>query len=350
MKQAIALARKGLGRTAPNPPVGALIVKNSKVIGKGFHPKAGLPHAEVFALEEAGEEAKGATLYVTLEPCTHFGKTPPCVDAIIRAGIKKVAIGVQDPNPVVTGQGIERLKTHGIEVNLGIASGEAAELIRWYEKWMRSSTPYVILKVAMTLDGKIATTKGDSKWITSEASREIVHELRDKVDAVLVGIGTVLADDPQLTCRISGGRDPVRVIVDKDYMIPVTARCLGEKCLVFTSKDPKKRKEILNTETKVVKISPSKTGRLSWDEIFSFLGKQGMHAVMIEGGSRINASVIRSRRVDQIMAFISPRLLGGGISVTEGISPAKIAEAVSLKVFEIKQIGGDILIDAFRGK
>jgi diaminohydroxyphosphoribosylaminopyrimidine deaminase/5-amino-6-(5-phosphoribosylamino)uracil reductase len=350
MIQAISLARKGLGRTAPNPPVGALIVKNSKIIGKGFHPKAGLPHAEIFALEQAGKNAKNATLYVTLEPCTHFGKTPPCVDAIISAGIKRVVIGVKDPNPVVAGKGIKKLKAHGIKVDLA-ATDEALKLIRWYEKWMKNGIPYVILKVAMTLDGKIATTKGDSKWITSVRSREMVHVLRNEVDAVLVGIGTVLADDPQLTCRIPfGGRDPLRVIVDKDFVIPAGARCLGERCIVFTSKDPKKRKEILDTGTKVIKVSSDQSGRLSWDEMLSFLGKQGLHSVMIEGGSRINSSVINAGKVDRLLAFVAPMVLGGGVPVTQGNSPDKIKNALPLKIQEIKQIENDILIDAYLGE
>ncbi|MCD6571577.1 MAG: bifunctional diaminohydroxyphosphoribosylaminopyrimidine deaminase/5-amino-6-(5-phosphoribosylamino)uracil reductase RibD [Deltaproteobacteria bacterium] len=346
MKQAIELAQKGLGRTAPNPPVGAMIVRDSQVVGEGFHPKAGLPHAEIYALRQAGEKARDATMYITLEPCSHFGKTPPCVDAIIRAGIKRVVVGTIDPNPIVAGHGIEELKSHGIEVNLGVASQEALGLIIWYEKWIKSKYPYVILKVAMTIDGRIATTKGDSKWITSEKSREEVHQLRDKVDAVLVGIGTVLTDDPRLTCRIPEGRDPLRVIVDKDFMIPAKARCLGKKCLLFTSEDPESRRDIINTGTKVIQLPLDPSGRLSWDDMLGYLGKLGLHAVMIEGGSRINTSVITSGKVDRLMAFISPRLLIGGIPVISGDSLDKIKDAIPLKIYNIQRLDDDILIEA----
>ncbi|MEA3222710.1 MAG: bifunctional diaminohydroxyphosphoribosylaminopyrimidine deaminase/5-amino-6-(5-phosphoribosylamino)uracil reductase RibD [Thermodesulfobacteriota bacterium] len=345
MRQAIDLAKKGLGRTAPNPPVGAMIVRNSQVVGEGFHPKAGLPHAEIYALRQAGEKARGATMYVTLEPCSHFGKTPPCTDAIIRAGIKKVVIGAIDPNPIVAGQGIESLKSHGIEVKLGVASQEAVDLIMWYEKWIKKKQPYVILKVAMTMDGRIATSKGDSKWITSEKSREMVHGLRDKVDAVLVGIGTVLTDDPRLTCRISGGRNPLRIIIDKDFIIPQGARCLGERCLIFTSKDPGIRTDIINT--KVVQLPLDPSGRLSWDGILGHLGKLGLHAVMIEGGGRINTSVVVSGKVDKLMVFVAPRLLVGGIPAMDGVSPDAIKDAIPLKIYDMQRLDDDILIEAF---
>lgn len=350
MRQAIDLGKKGLGRTAPNPPVGAVIVRGSQVVGEGFHPKAGLPHAEIYALRQAGEKARGATMYVTLEPCSHFGKTPPCTDAIIHAGIKRVVIGATDPNPIVAGQGIEGLKSHGIEVKLGVASQEALDLIMWYEKWIKKKQPYVILKVAMTMDGRIATTKGDSKWITSERSREVVHGLRDNVDAVLVGIGTVLTDDPRLTCRISGGRNPLRVIIDKDFIIPQGARCLGERCLVFTSKDPEIRADIINTNTKVVQLPLDPFGRLSWDDILGHLGKLGLHAVMIEGGGRINTSVITSGRVDRLMVFVAPRLLTGGVPVMGGVSPDAIKDAIPLKVYDIQRLDDDILIEALLGE
>ena len=220
MNEAIALARQAIGRTAPNPSVGALVVKDGQVVGRGFHPKAGKPHAEVYALAEAGDNARGAALYVTLEPCNHFGKTPPCTEAIIKAGISRVVVGTLDPNPIVAGKGIERLKDAGIVVDVGICEEECNDLIAWYAFWLMDGRPYVILKAAITLDGRVATATGDSQWISSEESRQYVHELRNQVDGLIVGIGTVLKDDPLLTCRMEGGRDPMRIILDPQLRYP----------------------------------------------------------------------------------------------------------------------------------
>ncbi|HQP30528.1 MAG TPA: bifunctional diaminohydroxyphosphoribosylaminopyrimidine deaminase/5-amino-6-(5-phosphoribosylamino)uracil reductase RibD, partial [Deltaproteobacteria bacterium] len=214
MLQALEQARKGLGRTAPNPPVGAVIVKAGRIIGEGFHPAAGQPHAEIFALKSCKEDPKGATLYVTLEPCRHFGKTPPCTRAIIAAGLRRVVIATRDPNPIMAGKGRQELVDAGIEVVSGVCEDEARDLIRWYTHWMMHKRPFVMVKAAVTLDGRIAAAGGDSKWISSEASRKKVHVWRNEFDAVLVGIGTVIKDDPLLTCRIEGGRDPLRVIID----------------------------------------------------------------------------------------------------------------------------------------
>ncbi len=203
----------------PTPVSGALVVKDGHIVGRGFHPKAGKPHAEVYALEEAGDKARGASLYVTLEPCNHFGKTPPCTEAIIKAGISRVVAGTLDPNPIVAGKGIERLKEAGIMVDVGICEEKCNDLIEWYAFWLKVGRPYVILKAAITLDGCVATTTGDSQWISSEESRHYVHELRNQVDGLIVGIGTVLKDDPLLTCRMEGGRDPMRIILDPQLHI-----------------------------------------------------------------------------------------------------------------------------------
>jgi diaminohydroxyphosphoribosylaminopyrimidine deaminase/5-amino-6-(5-phosphoribosylamino)uracil reductase len=346
MKKAIRLAKKALGRTAPNPPVGAVIVKEDRIVGKGFHPKAGLPHAEVYALRDAGEDARGATLYVTLEPCSHHGRTPPCADEIIEAGIKRVVLGAVDLNPIVAGRGIERLRSSGIEVVAGVEEKAAEDLIRWYACWMKKKQPFVIAKAAMTLDGKIAAPGGDSKWISSDKSRAVVHELRNQVDGILVGIGTVIKDDPQLTCRIHGGRDPMRIIIDKDYRIPETARSVGENCIIFTAKTPGSRPEIGQAGAHVVQLPLDSTGRFAWRDVLGHLGEMGLHAVLVEGGSSIHSSLIRSGSVDKFLVFIAPKLLGQGVPIVQWEAPERIAEACSLVITKVKTIGGDVLIEA----
>ena len=267
MHQALLMARKGLGRTAPNPPVGAVIVKGNRIIGAGYHPAAGQAHAEIYALKACTEVPRGATMYVTLEPCCHFGKTPPCTQAIIAAGITRVVIGVRDPNPVVAGKGMDALVSAGIEVAEGVCRPDSKELIRWYAHWISRRRPFVIVKAAMTLDARIATLSGDSKWISCEASRLKVHAWRNEVDAVLVGIGTVLKDDPQLTCRIVGGRDPVRIILDQDLLIPLHAKCLGGKCIVISGKELSERPDLTQGGTKVVHLGLDAAGALAWTDI-----------------------------------------------------------------------------------
>jgi diaminohydroxyphosphoribosylaminopyrimidine deaminase/5-amino-6-(5-phosphoribosylamino)uracil reductase len=346
MKQAISLAKQGLGRTAPNPPVGAVVVKDGHIVGRGFHPKAGLPHAEVYALRQAGADARGATLYVTLEPCSHHGKTPPCTEAIIDAGIARVVTGTLDPNPIVAGRGIERLRHSGIEVVVGVEQQDCQDLIKWYAFWMRSKRPFVIAKAAMTLDGKIATLSGDSKWISSEQSREAVHELRNHVDGILVGIGTVLNDDPQLTCRTTGGRDPIRLILDRDFKVSRTARVLGENCIVFTARDPESRPEITQTGTTIVQMPLDSAGRFAWKDILAYLGEKGLHALLVEGGSSIHSGLILSKNVEKILVFVAPKLLGRGIGLVDWKAPERIADASGLVITGVKTIGGDVLIEA----
>ncbi len=346
MARAVALARKGLGRTAPNPPVGAVVVRDSHIIGEGFHPRAGEPHAEVFALRQAGAAARGATLYVTLEPCSHFGRTPPCVNAILEAGIARVVVGSVDPNPVVAGRGIRTLREQGVKVEVGAARKQTAELIAWYAFWMGKKRPYLIVKAAMTLDGRIAAPSGDSKWISSEESRAYVHELRDRADGVLVGIGTVEKDDPLLTCRRPGGRDPYRIVIDPGYVIPPAARCLGERAVLFTAGDPQSRPEVIETGSRVVRLPADKSGRFSWQDVLHELGSMGLHAVVAEGGSSILSSLIRSRMVDELLVFIAPKLLGGGVPLVAWDPPDTVAGAVPLVVTGARIIGGDVLVSA----
>ncbi|HDP25888.1 MAG TPA: bifunctional diaminohydroxyphosphoribosylaminopyrimidine deaminase/5-amino-6-(5-phosphoribosylamino)uracil reductase RibD [Deltaproteobacteria bacterium] len=350
MQEAISLARQGLGRTAPNPPVGAVVVRDATIVGSGYHPKAGQPHAEIHALQASGLKAKGSTLYVTLEPCNHYGRTPPCTDAIIASGISRVVVGTPDPNPVVAGKGIERLRGEGIEVLVGVEEARARELIRFYETWIRCNRPHVILKAAMSLDARIATDRGDSRWISSEESRAYVHEIRNEVDGILVGIGTVIADDPQLTCRIPGGRNPVRVIVDPKLRIPPDARCLGEDTLLITAKPPEGPGNITVGGPRVKVIPADHRGRIPWKDIFSTLGAMGMHAVLVEGGSATFSSLIQSSLVDEVMLFIAPKLFGGGIPLVNWGSPESVADALPLVITGLKSLGKDVLITARMGE
>ncbi|HPI93663.1 MAG TPA: bifunctional diaminohydroxyphosphoribosylaminopyrimidine deaminase/5-amino-6-(5-phosphoribosylamino)uracil reductase RibD [Deltaproteobacteria bacterium] len=345
MNEAIALARQAIGRTAPNPSVGAVIVKDGQVVGRGFHPKAGMPHAEVYALREAGEEARGAALYVTLEPCDHHGRTPPCTESVIRAGISRVIVGTLDPNPLVAGKGIERLKTAGITVDTGVCEEVCRDLILWYGTWMEKKRPYVILKAAVTLDGRIAAATGDSQWISSEVSRAFVHELRNRVDGVMVGSGTVVSDDPLLTCRMEGGRDPVRIILDPRLEVPHTARSLGKGAVVFTIRREDDRPGPVESGVQVIRMEPDASGMIPWDAVFGTLGGMGLHAVMVEGGSGVYSSLLKSGLVDRLLIFIAPKILGGGIPLVDWGKPERIADALRFVISRTDILGGDILVE-----
>lgn len=346
MQETLSLARKGLGRTAPNPPVGAVVVKDSRIVGQGFHPRAGMPHAEVYALRAAHDEAKGATLYVTLEPCNHHGRTPPCTQAIIEAGVSRVVVGTIDPNPKVAGRGIERLRASGIVVDVGVCEDACKDLIAWYATWLEKGRPFVILKAAMTLDGRIATAGGDSRWISSDESRALVHEVRNHVDAVIVGIGTMIKDDPLLTCRIEDGRNPLKVILDADFQVSPQAKCLGPGTVLFTTKPSDSRPEIVKQGVQVVRLQPDASGRLPWEQVLSHLGGMGLHAAMVEGGSGVYSSLLASRCLDSLMVFIAPKILGGGIPMVDMGSPESIAQSVRLVITGVRRTGTDVLVTA----
>lgn len=345
MTQAVDLARQAIGRTAPNPSVGAVVVKDGMVIGRGFHPKAGMPHAEVYALDEAGDRAQDATLYVTLEPCNHHGKTPPCTEAIIKAGITRVVAGTLDPNPIVAGKGIERLRVAGVRVDVGVCEAECRELIAWYSFWIKNGRPYVILKAAITLDGKVAAASGDSQWISSEESRLYVHELRNRVDGIVVGIGTVTKDNPMLTCRIEGGRDPMRIILDPRFEVMEDARCLGQGTILFTSGMPDSRPEITGCGTRIVHLETGPSGMIPWEAALSRLGEMGLHAVMVEGGSGLYSSLLKSGLADRLLFFIAPKILGGGLPLVDWGSPSCIADALKFVIAQVRLVGGDILVE-----
>ncbi|WP_442594709.1 bifunctional diaminohydroxyphosphoribosylaminopyrimidine deaminase/5-amino-6-(5-phosphoribosylamino)uracil reductase RibD [Neobacillus sp. D3-1R] len=354
MKMALDLAATAKGRTNPNPVVGAILVKDGVIVGSGLHRKAGEPHAEVHAFRMAGEHAKGATLYVTLEPCSHFGKTPPCANLVVESEVSRVVVAMQDPNPQVAGRGIELVRKAGIEVEVGILEAEAKLLNERFIHNMLTKTPFVISKVAMTLDGKIATYNGHSKWITGEESRYNVHRLRNEVDAILVGIGTVMADDPQLTTRLeSGGKNPIRIILDSDLRIPVDAKitdCSVAKTWIVTQKgvNPEKIHALEQKGIELLYI-PKMASGLDLKELMERLFEKGVTDLLVEGGSEINGSFLREGLINKFFIYMAPKILGGRGSLTPftGDDVENMDQALDVIIHEIEQFGTDICITAY---
>jgi len=352
MRLALRLAAKGKGRTSPNPPVGAVVVKGGRIIGRGYHRAAGLPHAEVEALRAAGKMARGATLYVTLEPCNHHGQTPPCTEAILSAGVARVVFGQRDPNPRVEGGGAARLAGEGVEVAQALEEDSSRFNEAW-TKWVSTRLPFGVLKGAVSLDGRLATASGDSKWISSEASRRIAHRLRSESDAILVGIGTALADDPQLTCRLSGGRHPLRVIVDSRLRLPASARmfaCPGRTLIACVAPAPKEaRSSLVAAGAEVLELPADPSGRVDLQALFAELGRRGLCSVLIEGGSEVNAAALEARLVDKLYVFLAPKLLGGRASpgLVGGPGAATVAEGLTLRFEKVRRVGPDLLIEAY---
>jgi diaminohydroxyphosphoribosylaminopyrimidine deaminase/5-amino-6-(5-phosphoribosylamino)uracil reductase len=355
MRRALRLAEKGKGRTSPNPMVGAVLVKKERVVGQGYHARAGEAHAEIIALRKAGEEAKGATLYINLEPCSHYGKTPPCAPALIQAGIKRAVVGMEDPNPLVKGKGLEILRTAGLDVEVGILEEACQKLNEAFFKYIRTKEPFVILKIATTLDGKIATQNGESKWITGEESRQLVYRMRNEADGILVGAGTILKDDPLLTARIRGGKDPYRIVLDSHLRIPEKAKIIDrnpEKTILATTKLAPKRK-IKNLEERGVRvlILNSKKGRVHLKSLLSTLGRMGMMSLLVEGGSEVNGSFLDERLIDKVFLFVSPKFLGGpALGIFGGKGTEKLEKAFSLNLIKIKKAGDDILLEGYPKK
>jgi len=357
MRRALELAAQARGCTSPNPMVGAVIVKAGEIVGEGYHHKAGTPHAEIHAINNAGGKARGAQLYVTLEPCCHRGLTPPCTAAIIQAGISSVVMAMQDPNPLVSGRGKAELEAHGITVQSGLLERKARKLNEFYIKYITTGLPFVILKSAMSIDGKIATYTGKSKWITSEVSRQKVHELRDTVDAILVGIGTVINDNPSLTTRLMGkeGKDAVRVIVDSNARLPLPSRVLhldstAPTLIAVTPKAPDDKISLLQATGAESLIIPARNdGKVSLKALMATLGKRKITSVMIEGGSEINASALQEGIVDKVMIFIAPKFIGGrtapGLVGGQGIE--HLSNAIGLEDIRVSKIGEDILIEGY---
>ena len=348
MELAVKLAEKGKGKTSPNPMVGCIIVKRNAIVGRGFHKKAGEPHAEIIALNEAGKKARNATLYVTLEPCSHWGKTPPCTERIIQEGISEVIVGSFDVNPLVSGA--RELKLRGIKTKTGILEDEARQLNEVYYKYMKSRTPFVLVKSAISLDGKIATIEGDSKYITSTAARKYVHQLRSEYDAVMVGANTVLRDNPLLTVRLFKGRDPVKIVVDSKLKIPTKSNIFKDagRLIIATTRNAPKRKvdEIIQKGAKVL-VLPSKNGKVDLVQLMKELGKHEITSIMIEGGAELNSEAIKSDIVDKIMFFISPGIIGKGKEAIGDLGIKTISKSIKLKKVKTYKIGKDILIEGY---
>jgi diaminohydroxyphosphoribosylaminopyrimidine deaminase / 5-amino-6-(5-phosphoribosylamino)uracil reductase len=354
MKMALDLAATAKGRTNPNPVVGAILVKDGVIVGSGLHRKAGEPHAEVHAFRMAGEHAKGATLYVTLEPCSHYGKTPPCANLVIESEVSRVVVAMEDPNPQVAGRGINLIRKAGIEVEVGILEAEARLLNERFIHNMLTKTPFVISKVATTLDGKIATYNGHSKWITGEESRFNVHRLRNEVDAILVGIGTVIADDPQLTTRLeSGGKNPIRIILDSELRIPVDAKmtdCSEAKTWIVTQKEanPEKVHALEEKGIELLYITKHDSG-LDLKELMGKLYEKGITDLLVEGGSEVNGSFLRAGLIKKFFVYVAPKILGGRGSLTPftGNDVENMDQALDVAIHEIEHYGEDICITAY---
>ena len=348
MRLALELASKGVGAVNPNPLVGAIVVKDGKIIGKGYHKFFGGPHAEVYALDEAGADAAGATIYVTLEPCSHYGKTPPCAKKIIEMGIKKCFVASLDPNPLVAGRGIQMMKDAGIEVITGLLSSEADELNQIFIKYITTKKPYVFLKCAITLDGKIATSTGSSKWITNSISRERVQYLRHKLMGIMIGINTLIADNPSLNARIENGIDPYRIVIDPELITPLDskfAEARDNKSIIVTSKDNISRFD--KYKEKNVRIISLKGKNFKMDEILTHLGELKIDSIMLEGGSHLISKAFEEDAIDGGEIFIAPKILGdsSAIPFIQGFSIKNIADGIELKNTKFNIYGDNISVE-----
>lgn len=360
MYMALDLAEKGRGFTSPNPMVGAIVVKNDKVVGQGYHKAAGEPHGEVNALNDAGNLTRGATLYVNLEPCNHTGRTPPCTNKILESGIKRVVAAMEDPNPDVAGGGFEYLEKEGVSITKGVCEREAKILNENFIKYIKTKRPFTIIKCAATLDGRLATRTGDSKWVTGEQSRQFVHRLRHAVDAIMVGINTVKQDDPALTTRLEKdstpikGIDPTRIILDTHLKIPEKAKLLqlnsdSDTLIVtgpFVSKDKKNRIE--RKGVKIIKASVI-DGLINLDRLMDYLGSLNITSLLIEGGGRVIASALSSKIVDKINFFFAPKILGGddGVPVCKGPGPDLMKNCISVTDVHTRRFGYDVMIEGY---
>lgn len=357
MKKAIELAKKGTGRTSPNPLVGAVVVRNGKIVGTGYHKKSGEPHAEIIALERAGALSRGANLYVNLEPCNHRGRTPPCTEAIIKAGIKRVFIAIRDPNPLVDGKGIVKLRENGVEVFEGLMEEEAFKTNEIFFKYIQTKQPFVALKTAISIDGKIATKTGESQWITGERARRHGHILRNTYDAILVGIGTVKKDNPRLTCRLPGkkGGNPIRIIVDSKLSINHDARVFdadisASTLIATTNQAPLPKLQQIQKKAKVLLIN--KGLQVDLPTLLKRLGEMEIISILVEGGSRINGSFIADNLVDKYYCYIAPIIIGGdrapGAFGGEGIPV--LTSASKLMDVSINHLGEDLLLTGYLKK
>lgn len=353
MRRALGLAAKGAGRTSPNPAVGSVIVKNGRVIAEGYHKKAGGPHAEAAALSTIKNGAKGSTLYVTLEPCCHFGRTPPCTDAIISSGIKRVVIGAVDPNPRVSGRGIALLRKAGVQVTSGVLESECGKLNEAYNRYITAGVPFITLKLAQTLDGRTAAAGGESKWITGEPARTLVHRMRSRSDAVMVGVSTVLADDPELNVRHVRGKDPLKVVLDSRLKTPLGARVFrGKRLLIFTTRaaTPARIKKAAAAGAEVVVVGAAKGG-VDLKRVFRELAKREVISVLVEAGSTLAASLLRRGLADKLSVFVSPMVIGSeGLPAVGPLGVKRLKDALRIEELAVKRAGLDILVEGYLRK
>lgn len=351
MKLAMQLAGNAIGRTSPNPLVGAVIVKDNRVVGCGWHRKAGTPHAEVHALNQAGELAQGADVYVTLEPCAHYGKTPPCAKALVEAKVKNVYGGLLDVNPKVAGKGFKILEDAGIHVEYGFLQDELRKQNEVFFKWIEHKKPFVVLKAAMTLDGKIATATGQSKWITNETSRAYGYKLRDIYDGIMVGINTVIEDNPMLTARVDGGKNPIRIVVDSSLKIDINANVVQDKSAktIIATTDKADKDKILKLQAQdvdVIVVDKDKNDKVDIEKLLDILGQQNICSILVEGGATLSGSFVAKKLVDKVYFFIAPKIIGGKEAKTPvaGTGILNLQEALALKDIQIGKLEEDILI------
>lgn len=353
MGRALELAARGVGRVFPNPPVGAVFVRGGRIVGEGYHHGAGQPHAEIEALKVAGERARGAELFVTLEPCAHHGRTPPCVEAMLPLGLSRVVIALRDPNPLTRGRSIKRLRRAGVPVVVGVGAREAEELLVGFRSAMLRHRPHVVLKLATTLDGRIAAAGGDARWITSSAARRVAHGLRDVCDGILVGAGTVRADDPELTCRVRGGRDPVRVVLSGPRLaLPRRARVFtsgtGPTWVIAPRATPAAKVGALERAGARVLLLPARRGRVPFADVLRALTADvGLTTLLVEGGAQVAAEALRARLVDRVVWFLAPSLLGAdGLGAVGSLGIRRAADALRLGDLRVANVGPDLLLDA----
>ncbi len=351
MRRALRLARKGEGWASPNPMVGALIVKEGKIIGQGYHKKFGENHAEINAINHASESIEGATFYVTLEPCSHYGKTPPCAEKIVDVKASRVVIGTTDPNPLVSGKGIEILESHGIKTKVGVLEEECVALNEKYFKFIKTRTPFVTLKYAQTIDGRVATSASHSRWISSGPSLKFAHKLRSHHDGVLIGIGTVLKDDPDLTVRLVRGRNPLRIVIDSSLQIPLNARIFQNqekaKTLVVTtlrcSAEKLARLEGMGIE--VLFIDKNGQNHVDLKKLLVELGKREISSILVEGGSKIITSLVKEKLFDRMLIITAPKILGKGIEAIGDLGIEKMDDSIGLTFDKVYRKGDDIIIE-----
>lgn len=353
MRRAFRLAERGRGLASPNPPVGAVVVRDGKVVAEGFHQGPGTPHAEIVALEAAGELTRGATLYITLEPCTHQGRTPPCAPRVIAAGFERVVVGATDPNPAVDGRGITALRDAGIEVEAGVLESDADRLIQAFSKHVRTGRPFVTGKMAVSLDGRAAAADGSSQWITGPSARRDAHRLRAEADAIIAGVSTVVRDDPKLTVRLRGyrGRQPLRVVVDSAARTPADAAVLdgtAPTLIATTDKATEDAVNALKARGAEVLRFPSRDGRVDLAAVLEQLGRRGVASVLVEGGPTLLGDAVERGFVDRFVFYVAPKLLGsGGPGAVAALVAPTIADARDLRVGSVRHVGADLRIEAY---